>query len=90
MVLICIFQITNEVEHFVMSLLGLWTFFYDAPFKPFAHVSTELARGFLYAFLRVLHILDTNILDISPLLAIRFVNICSHFGARLFTLFILS
>lgn len=70
MVLICISLITNETEHFVMSLLGLWVFFYDALLKPLAHVSSELSRGFLYAFLGVLHILDTNILDTSLLLII--------------------
>lgn len=52
-----------------------------------AHVSIELSRGFLYAFLGVLHILDTNILDISLLLVIHVVNISA---LTLWLLFLLS
>lgn len=52
-----------------------------------AHVSIELSRGFLYAFLGVLHILDNNILDISLLLVIHVVNISA---LTLWLLFLLS
>lgn len=60
MVLICISLSINEVGYFFMSLMGLWVFFFFLFLMPCSsllpiHVSSELSRGFLSAFLRVLH-----------------------------------
>lgn len=77
--LMCISQMTNDIENFPMSLLDVYRTSLEKPvFGSFAHLELRLFVFFLVSCKNPLYSLDT-----SPLPDVRFTNFLSHLAGGL-------